>query len=111
MEERRGGARVSRKWRGHGRRWWVASMAAGDVVMADTVNNPQRRELGPRRQRLGRRSTGAPTRADGAGGQWGAGSTVGAAYGAAQGKKPDMIPGTGGLGYRTGVLVEYGEWW
>ena len=54
MEERHGAARVSRKCWGHGRRWLVASMAVGDVVMADTDKNPQRRELGPRRQLLGR---------------------------------------------------------
>ena len=100
MEERRGGARLSRKWRGQVLRWWVASMAAGDVVMADTDKNPQRRERGPRQQRLGRRSTGAPTGADRAAGQRDAGSTVGAAYSAAKSEKPDMMPK-----YRcTGVL-------
>ena len=60
---------MSRKWQGHGRRWWVASMAAGDVVMADTDKNAQRRQRDPQRQRLGRRSAGAPTGADGAAGQ------------------------------------------
>ena len=92
VEGRRGGARVSSKWRGHGRRWWVATMAARDVVMADTDENPQRREPGPRPQRLGRRSTGAPMGADGAAGKRDAGSTVGAAYSAAQSEKPDMMP-------------------
>ena len=100
MEERRGGAWVSRKGRGHGRRWLVTSMAAGDVVMVDTDKNPQWRELGPWRQRLERRSTGAPTGADRAAGQRDAGSTVGTAYSAAQSEKPDMMPK-----YRwTGVL-------
>ena len=74
---------MSSKWQGHGRQWWVASMAAGDVVMADVDKNPQQRELGPRQQRLGRRSTGAPTGADGAAEQRDAGCTVGTAYSAA----------------------------
>ena len=100
MEERRWGARVSRKGRGHGRWWWVTSRAAGDVVMADTDKNSQRRELGPRRQRLERRSTGAPTGADGAAGQRDVGSTMGRAHSAAQSEKHDMMPK-----YRwTGVL-------
>ena len=60
--------------------------------MADTDENPQRRELGPRWQRMERRSMGAPMGADGAAGQRDAGSTVGTAYNAAQSEKPDMIP-------------------
>ena len=64
----------------------MTSMAAGDVVMADMDENPQRRELGPRRQRMERRSTGALTGADGVAGQRDAGSTVGTAYSAAQKK-------------------------
>ena len=52
--------------------------------MADTDENPPRRELGPRRQRMERRSTEAPTGADGAAGQRDAGSTVGTANSAAQ---------------------------
>ena len=100
MEERRGGVRVSRKGGGHGRRWWVTSMAAGDVVMADTDKNPQWRELGPRRQRLERQSMGPPTGADGAAGQRDSGGTVGIAYSAAQREKHNMMPT-----YRwTGVL-------
>ena len=91
---------MSRKWQRHGWRWWVASMTAGDVVMADTDKNPQRREMGPRRQRPGRRSTGAPTGADGAARQQDAGSTVGAACSAAQSEKTDMVPEY----RRTGVL-------
>ena len=98
--DRRGGARVNRKGQGHGRRWWVTSTAAGDVVMADMDKNPQRRELGPRRQGLELRSTGAPTGADGVAGQSETGSTVGTAYSAAQSEKLDMMPK-----YRwTGVL-------
>ena len=100
VEERRGGARVSRKGRGHGRRWWRTSMGAGEVGMADIDKNPQRRELGPRRQRLERRSTGAPTGADRAAGGQDAGTTVCTTYRAAQSEKPDMMPK-----YRwTGVL-------
>ena len=83
---------MSRKWRGDGWRWWVASIAAGNVVMADTDKNPQRRRRGPRQQRLERRSTGARTGADGAARQRHAGSAVGAAYSAAQSEKPDMMP-------------------
>ena len=39
--------------------------------------NPKRRKQGPRRQRLGRWSTGALTDADVAAGQQGAGSSIG----------------------------------
>ena len=60
--------------------------------MADTDKNPQQRELGPRRQRMERRSTGAPTGVDGASGQQNTGSTMGTAYGAAKSGKPDMMP-------------------
>ena len=77
--------------------------------MADTDENPQRRELGPRRKRMKRRSIGAPTGADGAARQRDAGSTVGTANSAAESDKPDMIRSTGRLGYCTGVLVEYGK--
>ena len=68
----------------------MTSMAAGDEVMADTDKNTQRRELGPRQQRGGRRSAGAPTGADGAAGQQDAGSSVGAACSSAENEKPDM---------------------
>ena len=68
--------------------------------MADTDENPQRRELGPRRKRMERRSTGAPTGADGAAGQRDAGSNMHTANSAAQNEKPDMM-----LKYRwNGVL-------
>ena len=61
---------------------------------------PQRRELGPRRQLRERRSTGALTGADGAAGQRDAGRTVGTANSAAQSEKPDIM-----LKYRwNGVL-------
>ena len=66
-------------------------MAAGEEVMADEDKNPQRREQGPWRQRLGRWSTGATTGADGAAGQQGAGSFVGAALSSSKSKKPDMM--------------------
>ena len=69
----------------------MTSMAAGDVVIADTDKNPQHRELGPRRQRMERQSTGALTGADGAARQRDAGSTVGTANSAAQSEKPDMM--------------------
>ena len=52
-------------------------MAAGDEVTTGEDMNPQRREQGPRRQRLGRWSTGPPMDADVAAGQQGAGSSVG----------------------------------
>ena len=48
-------------------------MAAGDEVMTVEDIDPQRREQGPRRQRLGRWGSGAPTDADVAAGQQGAG--------------------------------------
>ena len=91
---------MSRKGRAHGRQWSVTGVAAGYVVMADKDKNPKRRELGPQRQQLGRRGTGAPTGVDGAAGQQDAGSTVGTAYGAAQSEKPHMMPKY----RRTGVL-------
>ena len=95
---------MSKKPRGHGRRWWMASMAAGDEVMADTDKNTKRRELGPRRQRPGRRSTRAPTGANGAARQQDAGSFVGAACSSAQSEKPDMMAKY----WSTGVLE---CWW
>ena len=72
----------------------------GGVVIADTDQNPQGRELGPRRKRMEWRSTGATTAADGAAGQRDTGSNVGTANSAAQNEKPDMM-----LKYRwNGVL-------
>ena len=59
--------------------------------MADTDENPQRRELGPWRKQMQRRSTGAPTGADGAARQRDTGSNVGTASSAAQNEKPDMM--------------------
>ena len=87
-------------------------MAAGDEVMTDADNNPQRREMGQRRQRLGWWSTGAPTGASGAAGQQDAGSSLGAARSSAEVEKPDLMPKywwTGELWTR--VLVGYGERW
>ena len=87
-------------------------MAAGHEVMADEDTNPPRREQGPQRRRLGRWSTGAPTGADGAARQQGAGSSVGAARSSAQSEKPDMMQTYWGAGVLwTGVLVEYSERW
>ena len=63
----------------------------GDVVMADTDENPQQREMGAPRKRIERPSTGAPTGADGAAGQRDAGRDVGTENSAAQNEKPDMI--------------------
>ena len=62
------------------------------MVIADKEENPVQREVGPRRQRMVRQSTGAPTGADGAAGQRDAGGTVGTAYSASQSEKPDMLP-------------------
>ena len=68
--------------------------------MADTDENPKRMKLGPRRKRMERRSTAAPTDSDRAPGRWDAGSTVGTANSAAESEKPDMM-----LKYRwNGVL-------
>ena len=51
----------------------------GDVVMADTGENPQRREQGPRPEQMERRSTGAQTSVDEAAGQQNAWRDVGTA--------------------------------
>ena len=68
--------------------------------MADTGGNPQRREQGPRRERMERRSTGPQTGADGAAGQRDAGRDVGTANSVGQNEKTDMM-----LKYRwNGVL-------
>ena len=80
-------------------------------MLADTDENPQRRELGPRRQRMERRRAGVPTGAEGAVGQRDAGSTFGSANSGAQSEKPDMMPRYRWMGYCTGVLVEYGKRW
>ena len=67
---------------------------------ADTGENPQRREQGPRREQMERRSTGAQRGADRAAGQWDAGRDVGTANSVGQNEKPDMM-----LKYRwSGVL-------
>ena len=107
-ERRKGeGAQRSKKWREHGQQWRKACMAAGDEVMADDNKNPPRRKQGPLRQPLRRWSTGAPTGADRAGGQQGAGSSVGATRNSAQSEKPDMMQKYWWTGVLwTGVLVE-----
>ena len=124
QEEKTRGVGKGRRWsrtgvpdersrgKGHGQRWRMASMEAGYEGMADEDKNPQKREQGPRRQRLGRCSTGAPTGADRAGGRRGAGSSVCAARSSAHSEKSDMMQKylcTGVL--LTCVLVEYGERW
>ena len=59
--------------------------------MADTGENPQRREQGPRREQMERRSTGAQTGADGAAGRRDAGRDVGTANSVGQNEKTNMI--------------------
>ena len=63
----------------------------GDVVMADTDENPKRRAQGQRRGRgeMERRSTGAQAGAEGAPGQRDAGRIVGTASSVGQNEKPD----------------------
>ena len=60
--------------------------------MADADENPQRRELGPRPQRMEQRGKGVPTGADRAAWQQDACSTMGTTNSAAQSEKPDMMP-------------------
>ena len=72
--------------------------------MADTGENPQQREQGPRREQMERRSTGAQTGADGAAGQRDAGRDVRTANSVGQSDKTNMMLK---YGYSTGVLVEY----
>ena len=68
--------------------------------MADTGENPQLREQGPRRERMERRTTGAQTGADGAAGQREAGCDVGTTNSVGQIEKANMM-----LKYRcNGVL-------
>ena len=59
--------------------------------MADTDENPQRREQGPRREQMERRSTGAQTGADGAAGQRDAGRDVGTANSVGQNETTNMM--------------------
>ena len=63
----------------------------GDVGKADTGENPQRREQGPRREQMERRSTGAQMGADGAAGQRDAGRDVGTANSVGQNEKTNMM--------------------
>ena len=63
----------------------------GDVVMADTDENPKRRAQGQRqgREEMERRSTGAQAGAEGAPGHGDAGRIVGTASSVGQNEKPD----------------------
>ena len=63
----------------------------GDVGMADTGENPRRREQGPRREQMERRSTGAQTGADRAVGQQHAGRDVGTANSVGQNEKTNLM--------------------
>ena len=63
----------------------------GNVGMADTGENPKRREQGPRRDQMEGRSTGAPTGADGAAGQQDPGRDVGTANRVGQNEKTNMM--------------------
>ena len=99
MKDTRRGGRA-RRGAGAQERAGTRPAVVGDVVMADTGENPQRKEQGPRRKRKERRSTGAQTGADRAARQPDAGRDVGTANSAEQNEKPDMM-----LKYRwTGVL-------
>ena len=88
---RRGG----RERRGAGTQGRAGTRQAveGDVVMADTDENPKRRAQDQRRGREGmeRRSTGAQTGEDGAPGQRDAGRVVGTASSVGQNEKPDEM--------------------
>ena len=59
--------------------------------MEDTGENPQRREQGPRREQMERRSTGAQTGADRVAGQRDAGRDVGTANSVGQNEKTNMM--------------------
>ena len=59
--------------------------------MADTGENPQGREQGPRREQMERQSTKAQTGADGAAGQRDAGRDVGTANSVGQNRKTNMM--------------------
>ena len=69
----------------------VHGQVEGDVGMADTGENPQRREQGPWQEQLERRSTAARTGADGAAGQRDAGGDVGTADRVGQNEKTNMM--------------------
>ena len=59
--------------------------------MEDTGENPERREQGPQREQMERRSTGAQTGADGVAGQRDAGRDVGTANSVGQNEKTNMM--------------------
>ena len=86
---RRGG----RERRGAGAQGRAGTRLAveGDVVMADTDENPQWRAQGARRGQMERRSRGAQTAADRAPGQREAGRVVGTASSVGQNEKPDKM--------------------
>ena len=59
--------------------------------MTDKGESPQRREQGPRREQMERRSTGAQTGADGAAVQRGAGRDEGTASSVGKNEKTNMM--------------------
>ena len=75
--------RVRRERRGAGAQGRAGTRlkVEGDVVMADADENPKRRAQGQQRGRgeMGRQSTGAQARAEGATGQWDTRRMVGTA--------------------------------
>ena len=90
MQDTRRGGRARRGTDAQGRAGtWSA--VEGDVGMADTGENPQRREQGPRREQMERRSTGAQTDADGAAGQRDTGRVIGTADSVGQNEKTDTM--------------------
>ena len=90
MKDTRRGGRA-RRGAGEQVRAGTRPAVVGDVVMGDTGENPQRREQGPRRKRMERRSTGAQAGADGAAWQREAGLDLGTGNSAEQNEMPDMM--------------------
>ena len=90
MKDRRRGGRA---WRGTGAQGRAGTRPAveGDVGMADTGRNPQRRERGQWHEQIKRRSTAAQTGADGAAGQRDAGGDLGTADRVGQNEKTNMM--------------------
>ena len=88
FEQRRSeGSRRVKRWRGHCQQRRMASEAAGDEGKRFRDTDPPRKNEDPGQQRLGRWDTGAPTDADIADGQQGAG-------GASQCEAPDEWNGS-----------------
>ena len=90
MKDTRRGGRARRGAGAQGRAG-TRPAVEGDVGMADKGEDPQRREQGPRREQMERRSTGAHTGADGAAGQRDAGRDVGTASSVGQNEKANMM--------------------